>query len=227
MNQIIAELLSLADRLDSKGFYKEANLVAKCIRVPRKLVTASFKKASKDYLIANTPEERAKGLSGMDPESTKGMLFVFPESEYATFHNKDCLAPIAIKWINNTEVIGEAYLPAYDGQLVQVSSPARVNMVLEQFAQFKRSYDYGKGPYSDMNKKKKSITEAWIRSCPHGNVMNTTIQGEPAQFCLDCQQIITNKKENRGDWSKAILNNTTDDQYNDIGSNEARPVENY
>jgi len=56
--------------------------------------------------IADTPEERKKGLSGTKnlPEN-EGMLFVFPEQNLLpSFWMKDMLISIDIIWINNGKV---------------------------------------------------------------------------------------------------------------------------
>lgn len=195
----------------------------------------SFKKASPDYLLADTTEKRERGLSGVDPSSVKGMLFVFPSSNVVSFHNKDCLAPIAIKWMNNLEVVGEALLPKYDGQMVQVTSPSPVNMVLEQFAQLRRTYDYGEGPYSNMQdtksiqdylqkRRRKRASLLSEASCLHGNKIKVMVENKPLEYCLDCQEILSGGKDNRGDWNKQYFDINVA-PYNDIGAPDARAID--
>lgn len=51
--------------------------------------------------IAETPEQRARGLSGRDElKDGKGMLFVFPEPGYHSIWMKDMYFPIDIIWIS-------------------------------------------------------------------------------------------------------------------------------
>lgn len=52
--------------------------------------------------IADEPEERTRGLSGVESlREFEGMLFVFPEEDYYGMWMKDMRFPLDILWINN------------------------------------------------------------------------------------------------------------------------------
>lgn len=56
--------------------------------------------------IANTEEERKKGLSGRtDLKNVDGLLFVFPETAFHSIWMKDMLFPIDIIWIDENLTI--------------------------------------------------------------------------------------------------------------------------
>jgi len=57
--------------------------------------------------IAETEAARGKGLSGRPSlDKNKGMLFMFPKSDFHQFWMPDMNFPIDIIWINNGEVVG-------------------------------------------------------------------------------------------------------------------------
>lgn len=57
--------------------------------------------------IADTPQERARGLSGRESlAENEGMLFVFDEPEKYVFVMAGMQFPIDIIWINGNEVVG-------------------------------------------------------------------------------------------------------------------------
>lgn len=88
--------------------------------------------------IADTKEERTKGLSGCTnlPENS-GMYFVFSEPQPAAFWMKNMLLPLDIIWIKDEHVIGiEKNVPppqpnTPDDELIIYSSPGEVDRVLE------------------------------------------------------------------------------------------------
>jgi hypothetical protein len=56
--------------------------------------------------VAQTAEEREKGLSGRASlGKNEGMLFVFPEPTYPSFWMKGMLFPIDIIWLNDAYVV--------------------------------------------------------------------------------------------------------------------------
>ncbi len=57
--------------------------------------------------IANTPEERTRGLSGTTSlTSDRGMFFVFDTKDVSpTFWMKDMIIPIDIIWINDGKIV--------------------------------------------------------------------------------------------------------------------------
>lgn len=52
--------------------------------------------------VADTPEERARGLSGVErlPDDIDGMLFVFEEPTIRTFHMLETVIPLDIWWFD-------------------------------------------------------------------------------------------------------------------------------
>jgi len=94
--------------------------------------------------IADTPEERAKGLSGRQslPED-QGMLFLFNEADFYSFWMKDTLIPLDFIWIQNDQIVEitdnvrpEEYQPP------QVLTPKeKINAVLEVNAGFVEKFD--------------------------------------------------------------------------------------
>jgi uncharacterized membrane protein (UPF0127 family) len=60
--------------------------------------------------VAQTEEERAKGLSGITTlPKDKGMLFVFDEPQTVSFWMKDTLIPLDIVFINPDEEVIEVH----------------------------------------------------------------------------------------------------------------------
>lgn len=55
--------------------------------------------------IADTPAERAQGLSGREVPQDYGLLFVFPEDGIYGFWMKDMLVPIDMVWLSEEFVI--------------------------------------------------------------------------------------------------------------------------
>ena len=56
--------------------------------------------------LADTPEKRAQGLSGIDKiTDTEGMLFLFGEQGQPAFWMKDMKFPIDILWISGDKII--------------------------------------------------------------------------------------------------------------------------
>lgn len=88
--------------------------------------------------IADSPEEHEKGLSDRENLARdRGLLFVMPKDGGAIFVMRRMKFPIDIIWINDNKVIGftENLLPpteaTSDDKLIQYSSPAPVDYVLE------------------------------------------------------------------------------------------------
>jgi uncharacterized membrane protein (UPF0127 family) len=100
--------------------------------------------------IANTPDERTKGLSGITSlGDNDGMLFVFTPKDAAIFWMKEMLFPLDIIWINNGKIIRiDKNIPkppagTQDSQLKTYSAGQLVDGVLEV-----------NGGFSDKNKVK-------------------------------------------------------------------------
>lgn len=52
--------------------------------------------------VADTPDERSRGLQGVDglPDGIDGMLFAWPEPGERVFHMEDTLIPLDIWWFD-------------------------------------------------------------------------------------------------------------------------------
>jgi len=87
--------------------------------------------------IANTPEERKRGLSGVKYlRSNEGMLFVFDKKDNHSFWMKGMRIPIDIIWISGEEIVGyesrifpESYRES--SELTVYKPPEPVDRVLE------------------------------------------------------------------------------------------------
>ena len=94
--------------------------------------------------IADTPEERAKGLSGRQslPED-QGMLFLFNEADFYSFWMKDTLIPLDFIWIKDGEVVEATQnVEPREYQPPQVLTPKeKINAVLEVNAGFVEKFD--------------------------------------------------------------------------------------
>lgn len=71
-----------------------------------KFKTIKIGQAKISVEIADTPEKKAKGLSGRTslPEN-QGMLFVFEKPDYYSFWMKDMFIPLDFVWISNSQVV--------------------------------------------------------------------------------------------------------------------------
>jgi len=78
--------------------------------------------------IADTPEERSKGLmSRLALARNHGMLFVFEDSAPRSFWNQDTLIPLDVIFINNYQVVAVEQLPKFE----QVAGPITVSPAAE------------------------------------------------------------------------------------------------
>jgi uncharacterized membrane protein (UPF0127 family) len=97
--------------------------------------------------IARTDAEREKGLSGRDSlPPTKGLLFMFPDSDYHQFWMKDMNFSIDIIWISeDLEVIGidRGISPDTYPRTFRPSQP--VKYVLETNAEYADTYGLAVG----------------------------------------------------------------------------------
>ena len=90
--------------------------------------------------LADTPEERAQGLSNRQPlPPNHGMLFIFDEAQVQTFWMKDMQFPLDFVWIHAGVVIQThenvpLFTPSEDIQTIHASAP--IDSVLEVPAGF-------------------------------------------------------------------------------------------
>ena len=98
--------------------------------------------------VVDTPEKRARGLSGRtELAEGEGMLFVFDQKDqYQTFWMKDMLIPIDILWIDNAEIVKiDANAPpepdTTDLELTLYLSEQSVDYVLEVPAGYAEAND--------------------------------------------------------------------------------------
>jgi uncharacterized protein len=113
------------------------------VSILEKTTEVSVKGAVVHALIAETPDQQAKGLGGTAVlDWDQGMLFPFPDKSRRIFWMKDMLIPIDIIWLSDTTVVGiEKNIPEpakgeNDSALPKYPSPDTVNYVLETKAGF-------------------------------------------------------------------------------------------
>lgn len=108
----------------------------------RELKTIKINSTTLEVEIADSNEERAKGLSDRDSlEKDKGMLFVFSSSSKANFWMKDTKIPLDIIWIKNNKVVSinknvQPEPGKKDSELQVYPSPGEIDYVLEVNAGF-------------------------------------------------------------------------------------------
>jgi uncharacterized membrane protein (UPF0127 family) len=96
--------------------------------------------------VARTQSSREKGLSNRVglPNNT-GLLFIFPSLDQQYFWNQDMKFPIDVIWFENNKIIGISSLPIDKGDNITISSPGKVNRVLELPANSVEKYDLKAG----------------------------------------------------------------------------------
>ncbi|MFY9484633.1 MAG: DUF192 domain-containing protein [Patescibacteria group bacterium] len=84
--------------------------------------------------IADTPEERSRGLMGrLTLARNEGMLFIFEDSAPRSFWNQDTLIPLDVIFIDQGRVVAVEQLPKFDPAFgpITVSSETPSQYVLE------------------------------------------------------------------------------------------------
>ena len=105
----------------------------------------------------------------------------------------------------------------------------------EKTAQLRRTYDYGEGVYTGMDKyksikdylKKRREKRAEMLStvtCQHKNITPIMVQGSEYLYCADYKQYIDKNTLNRGTWDRNYFEVNVS-PYNDIGFFDARPID--
>lgn len=99
-----------------------------------------------DLEIVDTPQEKAKGLSGKPSISgDEGMLFIFNNKSYPSFWMKDMNFAIDIIWISDDTIVQideNVPHPSYDQndkELPLYRPPIAINYVLEVSAGFSKN----------------------------------------------------------------------------------------
>jgi uncharacterized membrane protein (UPF0127 family) len=108
-------------------------IAAQVIIAPHK-GTISYTLEGNEYmlLIAKTPQEWEKGLMGISElNNADGMVFLFPDKRVRTFWNKKTYLDLDIYWIKDNKVVGKSFLPSIEKGAVTVTSPSKVNKVIE------------------------------------------------------------------------------------------------
>lgn len=99
--------------------------------------------------VVDTPEGRARGLSGRERLGpTEGLLFVFEENDYHSFWMKDMLFPIDIIWIDGNFIIVDikrSVRPDTFPRVFEPKDPAR--FVIETNANFTDSFGIEVGSF--------------------------------------------------------------------------------
>lgn len=98
--------------------------------------TISYELEGRTYtlLVANNSTQWEKGLMNINKlDNADGMIFIFPDSEYRSFWNKDTHLDLDIYWLDGDKVAGKSFLPSIDksGSVFMVKSPKAVNKVIE------------------------------------------------------------------------------------------------
>lgn len=88
--------------------------------------------------LAQTPEQRATGLSGRDfLDANSGMLFIFAKKEIYPFWMKDTHIPLDIIWISDNKIVEMATLDLQVDDVIPEYRPKNpANYVLEVNAGF-------------------------------------------------------------------------------------------
>ena len=83
--------------------------------------------------IADSPEERERGLSNRDHlEPNSGMLFIFSEEDKHKFWMKDTKIPLDIIWINDSRIVEMTTLqPQNENDIPSYTPENKANYVLE------------------------------------------------------------------------------------------------
>jgi len=83
--------------------------------------------------IAQTEEERNKGLSGRDHlDNNSGMLFIWPDVGIYSFWMQDTLIPLDIIFIDNNKIVEMTTLPAQtDDNIAKYTPENKAQYVLE------------------------------------------------------------------------------------------------
>lgn len=108
--------------------------------------------------IAETPQEKAKGLSGKPKlDDNQGMLFIFSPKSRPAFWMKDMLIPLDMIWISDSKIvhINENVPPPSlgqkDNELSLYSPPVSIDFILEVNAGFSQKYSIKVGDSVDLS----------------------------------------------------------------------------
>ena len=86
------------------------------------------------FAVADNGEKWGRGLMDVTkPLPVDGMIFIFPESSYRVFWNKNTRLDLDLYWLQGETVVGRSYLPQIDKSktVFTVKSPEPVNKVVE------------------------------------------------------------------------------------------------
>ncbi len=100
-----------------------------------KIVTRTIEGKKLRLVVADTNERRQKGLMYVRKpvHNFDGMIFIFKNKEPHTFWNMNTFEDLTIYWMADDTVTGKSDLPSVEKskEIVTVSSPKRVNIVVE------------------------------------------------------------------------------------------------
>lgn len=100
----------------------------------KKIVSYTIEGKTYRVYVADTKEKREEGLMNIKKlKNADGMIFLFPDTQYRTFWNKNTYLDLDIFWINGNIITGTSFLSSIkkSKDIVTVSSPKQVNKVLE------------------------------------------------------------------------------------------------
>ncbi len=69
-------------------------------------------------------------------KNADGMMFIFPDSQYRSFWNKNTYMNLDVYWINGKTVVGKNFLPSIEKSrtTVIINAPGKVDKVIELIA---------------------------------------------------------------------------------------------
>lgn len=85
-------------------------------------------------IVAETKRQRYQGLMNTrELIDAAGMIFLFPDTDFRIFSNRNTLMDLEIYWLQDERIVGKDFLPSFEisGETVKVYSPEKVNVVIE------------------------------------------------------------------------------------------------
>jgi uncharacterized membrane protein (UPF0127 family) len=129
-------------------------LLVGCQIKPVKMVEVVIGQQTICAEVADQPAQREQGLSGRPQlAADRGMLFVFPQSNFHSFWMKGMNFPLDIIWINNNQIV-EVWpnAPVPNGNPIPSHQPKNLaNYVLEVSAGSLEKYGWRLGDTAKIN----------------------------------------------------------------------------
>jgi uncharacterized membrane protein (UPF0127 family) len=100
----------------------------------QEIITYNLEGKNLKLLIADTDEEREKGLMFLrEIKGADGMIFLFEDKTTRAFWNKNTLMDLDVYWIDENKIVGKSILPSIEKskEIVVIQSPKPANKVIE------------------------------------------------------------------------------------------------